>query len=300
MRVHHRGGRFAGNSTKGRPVVKSVAVLGTGMMGAGMARSLLRAGLAVAVWNRSADKARPLAQDGAVVADSPAEAVASADVVLTVLFDADSTAAVMDGLALADGAVWVQSGTVGLEGTERLAELAGGTPFVDAPVLGTRKPAEEGELTVLAAGPPALRERVAPVFDAIGARTVWAGERPGDGQRLKLAANSWVLSITAATAQAVALTRGLGLEPAAFLDAISGGAVDSGYAQVKGRAMIAGDFTPQFGVDGAVKDADLVLSAMRQAGTDDRLMRALHEQYRVAADHGGTEDMAAVVRAFGT
>jgi len=281
-------------------VVKSVAVLGTGMMGAGMARSLLRAGLAVAVWNRSADKARPLAQDGAVVADSPAEAVASADVVLTVLFDADSTAAVMDGLALADGAVWVQSGTVGLEGTERLAELAGGTPFVDAPVLGTRKPAEEGELTVLAAGPPALRERVAPVFDAIGARTVWAGERPGDGQRLKLAANSWVLSITAATAQAVALTRGLGLEPAAFLDAISGGAVDSGYAQVKGRAMIAGDFTPQFGVDGAVKDADLVLSAMRQAGTDDRLMRALHEQYRVAADHGGTEDMAAVVRAFGT
>ncbi|WP_309110458.1 NAD(P)-dependent oxidoreductase [Saccharothrix sp.] len=280
-------------------MTKSVAVLGTGIMGAGMARNLLRAGLDVAVWNRSADKARPLGEDGARVADTPEEAVAGVDVVLTVLFDADSTAEVVRGLDLSD-AVWVQSGTVGLEGTERLVELAGSTPFVDAPVLGTRKPAEEGKLTVLAAGPLALRDRVAPVFEAIGSRTVWAGERPGDGHRLKLAANSWVLSITAATAQAVALTRGLGLEPEAFLDVIAGGPTDSTYAQVKGRAMIAGDFTPSFGIDGAVKDADLILEAMRAAGTDDRVMRALHEQYRVAADHRGAEDMAAVVRAFGT
>ncbi|CAL9513835.1 L-threonate dehydrogenase [Actinosynnema sp. ALI-1.44] len=280
-------------------MTKSVAVLGTGIMGAGMARSLLRAGLDVAVWNRSADKARPLGEDGARVADTPAEAVAGVDVVLTVLFDADSTAEVVRGLDLG-GAVWVQSGTVGLEGTERLVELAGSTPFVDAPVLGTRKPAEEGKLTVLAAGPREVRDRVAPVFEAIGSRTVWAGERPGDGHRLKLAANSWVLSITAATAQAVALTRGLGLEPEAFLDVIAGGPTDSGYAQAKGRAMIAGDFTPSFGIDGAVKDADLIMEAMRAAGTDDRLMRALHEQYRVAADHRGAEDMAAVVRAFGT
>ncbi len=281
-------------------MTKSVAVLGTGMMGAGMARSLLRAGLDVTVWNRSADKARPLAADGAAVAADPAEAVVGADVVLTVLFDADSTAEVVRDLKLGADVVWVQSGTVGLDGARRLAELAGDAGYVDAPVLGTRKPAEEGKLTVLASGPFPLREKVAPVFDAVGARTVWAGERPGDGQRLKLAANSWVLSITAATAQAVALTRGLGLEPEAFLDAISGGAVDSGYAQLKGRAMIAGDFTPSFGVDGAVKDADLILAAMREAGTDDRVMRALHEQYRVAADHNGSEDMSAVVRAFGT
>ncbi|MBW4717926.1 NAD(P)-dependent oxidoreductase [Saccharothrix obliqua] len=281
-------------------MAKTVAVLGTGMMGAGMARSLLRAGLSVAVWNRSADKARPLADDGARVAEDPADAVAGADVVLTVLFDADSTAEVVRGLDLGEDVVWVQSGTVGLEGARRLAGLAGEAGYVDAPVLGTRKPAEEGALTVLAAGPLALRDRVAEVFDAIGSRTVWAGERPGDGQRLKLAANSWVLSITAATAQAVALTRGLGLEPGAFLDAIAGGAVDSGYAQVKGRAMIADDFTPSFALDGAVKDADLVLAAMREAGTDDRLMRALHEQYRVAADHNGGDDMAAVVRAFGS
>ncbi|MEJ2859172.1 MULTISPECIES: NAD(P)-dependent oxidoreductase [unclassified Saccharothrix] len=281
-------------------MTKSVAVLGTGIMGTGMARSLLRAGLDVAVWNRSADKAAPLAEAGARVADTPAEAVADADVVLTVLFDADSTAEVVQELDLSGEVVWVQSGTVGLEGTQRLATLAGSTPFVDAPVLGTRKPAEEGKLTVLAAGPMAVRDRVAPVFEAIGSRTVWVGERPGDGHRLKLAANSWVLSITAATAQAVALTRGLGLAPETFLDTIAGGPTDSGYAQAKGRAMIAGDFTPSFGIDGAVKDADLILEAMRAAGTDDRLMRALHEQYRVAADHRDAEDMAAVVRAFNT
>jgi 3-hydroxyisobutyrate dehydrogenase len=174
-------------------------------------------------------------------------------------------------------------------------------PFVDAPVLGTRAPAEQGTLTVLAAGPVEVREAVAPVFDAIGVRTVWAGERAGDGQRLKLAANSWVLSITAATAQAVALTRGLGLDPDAFLEVIAGGPVDSTYAQVKGRAMIDGEFPPSFGVDGAVKDSELILGAMAVAGTDDRLMRVLGEHYRVAAVRvGDGADMAAVVAAFGS
>lgn len=280
-----------------------VVVLGTGLMGAGMARSLLRAGLDVVVWNRSADKARPLAADGARVAEEPASAVAGADVVVTMLFDADTTATVV-GEALPsvrDGATWVQCATVGLDGAERLAALAAehGVDHVDAPVLGTRQPAEQGRLTVLAAAPHPLRDRVEPVFDAIAARTVWAGERPGDGQRLKLVANSWVLSINAATAQAVALARGLGLAPRDFLDAIAGGPADSAYAQAKGRAMIDGDFTPAFGLDGAAKDSALIVAAMGAAGTDDRLMRVLLDHYR-AADEGRQEDMAAVVRAFGS
>jgi 3-hydroxyisobutyrate dehydrogenase len=195
----------------------------------------------------------------------------------------------------------VQCATVGLDGGERLARLADehGTAFVDAPVLGTRQPAEQGKLTVLAAAPEELRAAVAPVFDAVAARVVWAGTRPGDGQRLKLVANSWVLSITAATAQSVALARGLGLEPTAFLDAIAGGPVDSAYAQAKGRAMINGDFAPAFGVDGAAKDSALIVAAMGAAGTDDRLMRVLLDHYRTA-DDGTPADMAAVVRAFGT
>ncbi|MGH3598957.1 MAG: NAD(P)-dependent oxidoreductase, partial [Pseudonocardiaceae bacterium] len=138
-------------------MTSSVAVLGTGIMGAGMARSLVKAGLDVTVWNRSADKARPLADDGAKVVADPTEAVSGADVVVTMLFDVDAVAEVMQR-ALAgtpEHAVWAQTSTVGLAGTQRLAELAGryGRGYIDAPVLGTKQPAELGTLIVLASGP---------------------------------------------------------------------------------------------------------------------------------------------------
>ncbi|MDQ2882340.1 MAG: NAD(P)-dependent oxidoreductase [Actinomycetota bacterium] len=281
----------------------SVAVMGTGIMGAGMARSLVRAGLDVTVWNRSVDKAWPLADDGAKVATDAAEAVSSADVVVTMLFDADAVAEVMQRALAAtpEHAVWVQTSTVGLAGTQRLAELADrqGRSFIDAPVLGTKQPAEQGELIVLASGPHALEPQVAPVFEAIGNKTVWVGERVGDGHRLKLALNSWVLSITAATGQAVAMARGLGVDPQLFLDTIAGGGTDSPYAQVKGRAMIAGEFPPAFGLAGAVKDAGLIVDALREAGDDPSLMQAVHHLMAAAAAAGhADDDMAAVVYAF--
>jgi len=284
-------------------VTSSVAVLGTGIMGAGMARSLAKAGLDVTVWNRSADKARPLSDDGARVAADPAEAVSGADVVVTMLFDVDAVAEVMERAmpATPEHAVWAQTSTVGLVGTQRLAELAGryGRGYVDAPVLGTKQPAEQGELIVLASGPRDLEPRVAPVFEAIGSRTIWVGERVGDGHRLKLVLNSWVLSITAATGQAIALARGLGVDPQLFLDALAGGGTDSPYAQLKGRAMIAGEFQPAFGMAGAVKDAELIVDALREAGEDPSLMQAVHHLMSAAADAGhADEDMAAVVYAF--
>jgi len=280
----------------------TVAVLGTGIMGAGMARNLVRAGFAVTVWNRNADRARPLAEDGAAVADTPAAAVAEADVVLTMLFDADAVDEVMAAAlpSVRPDALWVQSSTVGVEATERYAELAGrhGLGFVDAPVLGTRQPAEQGTLTVLAAAAQAVRERVTPVLDAVGARTLWVGERPGDGHRLKLVANAWVLSITTATAQSIALAEQLGLDPARFLEVISGGPTDSAYAQLKGKNMITGELSPAFPLAGAVKDAGLILAAIRAAGVDDRLMGAVHALLATAAEAGHTdEDMAAVVHA---
>ena len=189
-------------------MTKTVAVLGTGIMGSGMARNLIAAGLDVTVWNRSPDRARALADAGARMTTDAAEAVAGAEVVVTMLFDLAAVEQVMEWAlpAMAPGAVWVQTSTVGLEGTHRLAVLAGqhGVAFVDAPVLGTKGPAEQGTLTVLAGGPESLREAVAPVFDAIGSRTVWVGEQPGDGHKLKLVANSWVGMVTAGTAQAIA------------------------------------------------------------------------------------------------
>jgi 3-hydroxyisobutyrate dehydrogenase len=199
-------------------------------------------------------------------------------------------------------AVWLQSATVGLEATRRCAELAGraGVGFVDAPVLGTRGPAEEGKLIVLAGGPARLRPAVAPVLDAIGSRTVWVGESAGDGHRLKLAANSWVLSLVGATAQAIGLTRALGLDPALFLETIAGGPLDCAYAQLKGKAMIAGEFPPAFTLSGAVKDSQLIADALGDVGVDPSLMAALHGRFAAAADGGhADEDMAAVIAGFG-
>jgi 3-hydroxyisobutyrate dehydrogenase len=282
----------------------NVALLGTGLMGSGMARSMTRAGLAVTVWNRTAAKARSLADAGCAVADDPASAVRGADVVVTMLFDGPSVEQVMRRAlpAMDPGAVWAQCATVGLEDTDRLARQAErhGVAFLDSPVLGTRRPAEEGKLTVLASGPSAVRDRVAPVFDAVGARTMWVSDRPGDGHRIKLTANAWVLAVTAGTGQSIGLARSLGLDPHLFLQLIAGGALDCGYAQIKGEAMIKGDFTPpSFTLDGAAKDAGLIAEAMRSAGCDDRVMRALRGVFEAGApEQRDEEDMAAVVRAF--
>jgi 3-hydroxyisobutyrate dehydrogenase len=278
-------------------------VLGTGIMGAAMARNLVKAGFDVTVWNRSADRARPLADDGATVAEDPAEAVRGADVIVTMLFDTAAVADVMERAlpAARDGAVWVQTSTVGLEGTDRLAALAErhGVAFVDAPVLGTKQPAEAGALTVVAGGPESLREAVRPVFDAIGSKTIWVGERPGDGHRLKLVANSWVGSVITGVAQALALAEGLGVDPRLWLDAIAGGPLDSGYAQVKGRAMLAGAFSPAFTVSGVVKDGGLIADAVRDAGVDGRLWEAVRAAFAATEDAGhGGEDMAAVIHSF--
>jgi 3-hydroxyisobutyrate dehydrogenase len=274
----------------------TVALLGTGIMGAGMARSLARAGLDVTVWNRSADKARAL---DLPVADTAADAVRDKDVVVTMLFDAESVAAVMrDALpGMREDTVWLQTSTVGLDATAELAGLAAkhGIAYVDAPVLGTRQPAENGQLTVLAAGPAATRDRIAPVLDAISAKVVWTGEEPGGGHRLKLVANAWVLSLVAATAQSVALAEALGLDPTQFLGLIEGGPLDSGYAQLKGKAMLAGDFTPAFALSGATKDAGLIRAAAADAGVATGLVEAMEKLFAAAGDQD--DDMAAVIRA---
>jgi 3-hydroxyisobutyrate dehydrogenase len=198
-------------------------------------------------------------------------------------------------------AVWAQCATVGIAATERMARSAErhSTDFVDSPVLGTRQPAEEGKLIVVASGPAEVRRQVGPVFDAIGSRTVWVSEQPGDGHRLKLAGNAWILSLTAATAQSIALAEKSGLDPRLFLQLIDGGPTNCTYAQVKGEAMIKGDFTPSFTLGGAAKDAALITEAMHAAGADDLLMQALRSSFTAAAQgEQADDDMAAVVRAF--
>ncbi|QBI55881.1 2-(hydroxymethyl)glutarate dehydrogenase [Streptomonospora litoralis] len=280
------------SSPAGQP---RVAVLGTGIMGAPMARNIAAAGMPVRVWNRTAAKARPLAEDGCTVADSAADAVADADIVVTMLTDGDTVASLMAGLTPPRGAVWVQTTTVGAEAIEGLAARAAQLEleFVDAPVLGTRAPAEQGALTVLAAGPQGARERAAPVFDAIGARTVGM-DAIGAASRLKLVANSWVLALTSATGEALALAEALGTDPRAFLDLVSGGPLDSGYLHAKAEVILGGDYTPSFSVTNAAKDARLVREAAEQAGVRADLAAASENRMLRAAQAGhGEEDMAA-------
>jgi 3-hydroxyisobutyrate dehydrogenase len=275
----------------------TVALLGTGTMGAGMARNIAAAGIPLKVWNRTREKAEPLAEAGAEVAESPAGAVRDADIVITMLFDADSVEAALDQArdGLKQGAVLLQQSTVGVEGADRLAARAEelGLVYVDAPVLGTKKPAEDGALVILASGPDEARGVVAPVFDAIGSRTVWVGPA-GQGTRLKLVANSWVLTVVEGIAESLALARALGVEPRQFLDVVKGGAMDAPYVQLKGSAMLDGDFTPAFGLDGAAKDAGLIVEAARAAGADLAVIEAVQQHFARALDAGyGDRDMAA-------
>jgi 3-hydroxyisobutyrate dehydrogenase len=261
-----------------------VAVLGTGTMGSGMVRSLRRAGLPVRMWNRDISKARALTDTGAEAFDSPADAVAGADVVLTMVFDADAAIDVVRRAAPAAGTVWLQCTTVGVEGADRTIAAAAelGLVLVDCPVLGTKEPAEKGELVMLASGPEETRELLSPVLDALGSTTLWLGPA-GAGSRLKMACNAWLFMITAGTAQSIALARGLGVDPQRFLDAIEGGPLDTPYAHLKGANMISGKFPPSFSLTGAAKDARLIRDALHSAGVADRLDAAVLETMDAAA-----------------
>jgi 3-hydroxyisobutyrate dehydrogenase len=282
-----------------------VAVLGAGgAMGFAMARNIARAGLPVRAWNRSRAKAEPLAQDGAVITGTPAEAAEGATIVLTMLADAEAVVQSMDS---DDGAlpvmarrndldhpVWLQMSTIGEDATRRCIALANnyGVGFVDAPVLGTRQPAEQGQLVVLESGPEEARPRTHPVFEAIGHRTIRAGEA-GAGTRLKLVTNSWVLAVVEAGAETIALAEGLGLDPSLFFQAVEGGALDLPYLRMKGQAIADRDFAPSFRLALAAKDASLVRESASQHGLDLPLLDLIARRLRQGAAEHGDEDFSA-------
>jgi 3-hydroxyisobutyrate dehydrogenase len=277
----------------------TVAVLGTGIMGAAVARNWLRAGETVRVWNRTAETAEALAPDGAVVCSSPASCVEGADVVVTVLFDASSVDTVITAAAPAPGTLWLQLSTVGVPGADDLAALAAklGLVYVDAPVLGTRQPAEQGKLNVLASGPSDVRERVEALCAPIAAKVTWLGEA-GAGSRIKLVVNSWVLTAVAGLAQSVALADGLGLDPTLFLQLVSGGALDMPYLHAKAPSMMERAYPVAFPVSGALKDASLIGELAGSVGVDRSVVDAAAALLSTAAARGFAEDdMAALYEA---
>jgi len=281
---------------------RTVAVLGTGIMGAPIARNLAAARVEVRAWNRTREKAEALAEDGVEVAGSPGEAAEGADAVITMLADGDAVRAVaQEALEASGGAVWLQTSTVGLAETRELAQLAdaANVQFVDSPLLGTKGPAEQAKLTVLASGPDEAREPSDRVFEAIGQKTLWLGQA-GAGTRMKLVLNGWLLALTSALGESLALAQGLGVEPATFLEILDGAPMGSPYAQTKGRLILEDRLDEvSFPLRLAEKDARLVAEAATlEAGLEPELAPAVQALFAkaVARGHGG-RDMAAVYRA---
>jgi 3-hydroxyisobutyrate dehydrogenase len=276
----------------------TVAVLGTGTMGAPMAENIAAAGMAVRAWNRSPEKAEGV--EGGEPFGSPREAAEGADLVVTMLADGDAVEDTMTGddgglAGIGGSAAWLQMSTVGIAATERLAELAREReiPFVDAPVIGTKQPAEKGELIVLASGPGDAREQAQPVFDAVAAKVVELGDA-GEGTKLKLVVNSWLVTIVEGLAETLAFAEAIGSDPKTFLETIDGGPLGPAYAQLKGKAMIEREFPPAFTLALARKDAGLVLEAAKRAGFDAAVAETVARKMDEAIAEGhGDEDMAA-------
>jgi 3-hydroxyisobutyrate dehydrogenase len=277
----------------------AVAVLGAGIMGSAMARRLLSAGLPVTVWERSSSTAASLAEAGAVTAGSAREAVGGASVVITILPTADVVNSVIfDGGvadAFAEGCVWAQMGTIGVEATvairDRLGASRSDVLFLDAPVSGSKGPAEQGQLLILASGPAEAAETVAPVFAAIGRKTVWLGEA-GSGSRVKLVVNAYMSILIEGVAETLELADRLGIGHRQLEEVIGGGPLDAPIADAKLHKMDQGDFAAEFPLEWALKDVDLAIRAAH--GGDLPLLAALSRQWHVAVDAGhGREDISA-------
>lgn len=282
----------------------NVTVLGTGTMGTPMATNLARQGFVTTVWDRNPASARALADDGAHAASAPNEAVAGADVVISMLPNGDAVESVFDHQGVLDamppGSVWAQMGTIGVAATDRMAALARerrpDVSYVDAPVSGSKGPAQSGDLIVLASGPADVREVMDPVFTALGRRTVWLGEA-GRGMRMKVVLNAWLAFVMEGLAETLTLADDLGVEHAQIFDVLDGSPLAAPWAISKAHKIDSGDYAAEFALEWALKDVDLALSSVL-----DRLpaLAAISDQWhRAEAEGYGRLDLSAARLALG-
>lgn len=286
--------------------VLTVAFLGLGTMGAAMAGRAVQGGLPTVVWDRNPDRAGPLGDLGAVVAHSVPVAAERGDVVVTMVTDADAVMAIAtdQGLlaALRPGSIWAQMSTIGIRGTERLVAMVGerrpDVHFVDAPVSGSRVPAEQGGLLIFASGPDDARSRVASVFDVLGRRTLWLGAA-GAGSRIKLVNNALLAFTAEGIANAFGLAHRLGLSITSVIEAFEEGPLVSPWESAKFRRIRDGEYSAEFSLALALKDVRLAL----EAGGAWRfpVLAALAQEWDTIVGQGlGEEDMTVVTRVLGS
>jgi 3-hydroxyisobutyrate dehydrogenase len=283
----------------------TLAVLGLGTMGRAMAATAHRSAIPVVVWNRNPAAANEFAGTGVEVARSVADAAASADVVITMVTNADAVQSIATEQGLVDalrpGSVWVQMSTIGAEATERLfARFEAQRPdalFVDAPVSGSRAPAENGTLVIFASGSDDARPLVQPVFDAIGQRTIWLGP-VGNGSRMKLV-NNVLLAFTAeGVANSLALAHRLGLQTSVVVEAFDGGPLISAWESGKLHRIQKDEYSAEFALRLALKDVHL---ALEDGGPEHfKVLGALASEWEEIVGRGlGDQDVTVVTKALG-
>jgi 3-hydroxyisobutyrate dehydrogenase len=282
-----------------------VAVIGAGTMGGAMATRLLASGLEVGVWSPHPEATAGLRQLGATGYERAADAGADADVVVTMLPTVDATRSVMFDAGVVDamrpGTTWAQMATIGGAATEQLfadtQSRRADVIFVDAPVSGSRQPAESGQLLILASGAEPATGFLEPVFAALGRATMWLGP-VGAGSRMKLVLNTWLAFQTECAAESAALAERLGIDPASLFEALRGSPLASDYAVAKLTKMEREDYGADFSLDWALKDLDLVAA---DGGADAApVAGAIAERWRHLVEDGSSGlDVSAARRGLG-
>lgn len=281
--------------------------IGIGHMGEPMAAKLLRAGIPLTVWNRTPGKCEALAQLGASIADSVDDLFARCSTVLLMLFDAAAIDATLGRgtpafAARVTGRIVVNLGTTSPAYSQALERdiLDAGGSYAEAPVSGSRGPAERGELVGMLAGDADTAERVLPLLRPLCARVFGCGAVPG-ALRMKLAANHYLIGTVAVLAETVHAAGANGIDLATLRDVLDAGPMASAVSRAKLDKLVRADFSPQAAIRDVAGIADLVLAECERGGADTPLIRRSAELFRMAAASGhGDEDMAAVIRAFAT
>ena len=285
---------------------RRVAFAGLGIMGAPMAANLARAGLEVAVYTRTKEKAERFdaEHDNARAAATPADAAADANAFVSIVPDAPQVEEILFGEngaaeALPDGALVVEMSTIAPTASKAIAERLAPRPYVEAPVSGSKPKAEDGTLTIMAGGPPEDFEQARPLFDILGERIVHVGP-VGHGQMAKLLTNTMGAVNAAALAECVHTAKAMGLDKQAFLDVASGSAGASAMVTLKGEPMFEERFEPPlFKLEHMLKDVRHCIAEARALCIELRLGALAEKLYAKAADDGlGEKDFAAVYSAL--
>ena len=282
--------------------MQRIALIGLGIMGAGMASNWLAKGFALSVFNRTAAKAEALAHKGAKVAETPREAAAGADFIFAMVADDAASRSVWLGAegALAGakrGAIVIESSTLTPGWVRELARSveAQGCRFLDAPVGGSRNAAESGDLRFFAGGEPATFEAARPALSAVGSRLDLLGP-VGAGATWKLINNQLVAAQLAALAEALAVAEKAGFEKERISDLIFAGAAASPIVKLKLKRMLEQDFEPtDFALSLMLKDARYATALAQSLGAPADVISGAAKAFARAEAKGlGSKDFAAV------